>query len=795
VSSGAGDPDRTVDNLIGVTLQPGEQDTDNNFVDSNNGAITGTVKDDNGRPIPNVPIQLQNSAGIVVATTTTDSTGAYKFTEVEPGTYKVVETNLPAYPKNVSDNDSTPDDDPADLNKFTDNAVGVELKPGETDTGNDFVDSDNGKITGTVKDDALAPLGGVLLTLKDSNDDVVSTTLTNGNGVYVFDDLEPGVYTVVETNPPAYPANVLDQDQTPDDVLDSNTVVDNVIGVTLAPGETDDGNNFVDGDNGAITGSVKDDDAKPLSGATITLSNAAGTVIATTVTNSTGLYEFTDLEPGKYTVTETNPPGYKTDVSDGDTSLDDPSDGDLTPDNIIPVTLLPSETDSDNDFVDSNKGSISGYDNSDDGDAGDKDTLVDNTIAVTLKPSEDDKDNNFVDSDRGSISGSVRDDKGTALVNVDIVLKKPDGTIVASAKTNPSGQYTFNDVDPGNYIVEETNPPGYPKNVSDGDEEGDLDPEDLDLTPDNSIKVTLKEGETDAGNNFVDSNNGSISGTVTDDQGEPLGGVEIQLQKPGGSVVATTLTGSNGAYTFPEVEPDTYVLVEKNPPGYPGDVSDYDTKPDGDAGEDVVNADNKIPVILKPGEDDVGNNFVDSNNGLISGTVKDDKGDPLPDVTITLLKPDGSVVKTTATDTNGFYVFSEVEPGTYDIKETNLPAYPLDVSDYDGSDDTDPSDSDRSVDNLIGVTLKPGEKDTDNNFVDSNNGAITGTVTDDNGSFRLVAVLSSRPRRRTRTAPTVSLMWSPVIMLWSRATFLHTLATFPITIPPLIRTHRMPTQR
>lgn len=88
---------------------------------------------------------------------------------------------------------------------------------------------------------------------------------------------------------------------------------------------------------------------------------------------------------------------------------------------------------------------------------------------------------------------------------------------------------------------------------------------------------------------------------------------------------------------------------------------------DGDAGEDedVVNADNKIPVILKPGEDDVGNNFVDSTNCMISGTLKDDKGNLLPGVTIALKNPDGAVVKTTTTNASGFYVSSEVEPVTY----------------------------------------------------------------------------------------------------------------------------------
>jgi hypothetical protein len=49
-----------VDDLIGVTLKPDNKDTDKNFVDSNNGTITGKVKDDNGNPIAEVPIQLQS---------------------------------------------------------------------------------------------------------------------------------------------------------------------------------------------------------------------------------------------------------------------------------------------------------------------------------------------------------------------------------------------------------------------------------------------------------------------------------------------------------------------------------------------------------------------------------------------------------------------------------------------------------------------------------------------------------------------------------------------------------------
>ena len=56
-----------------------------------------------------------------------------------------------------------------------------------------------------------------------------------------------------------------------------------------------------------------------------------------------------------------------------------------------------------------------------------------------------------------------------------------------------------------------------------------------------------------------------ISDTVTGDQGNPLPCVEVQMQKPDKS---NNHNGQQPNHTFPEVEPDIYVLVEKNLPGY-----------------------------------------------------------------------------------------------------------------------------------------------------------------------------------------------------------------------------------
>jgi hypothetical protein len=97
-----------------------------------------------------------------------------------------------------------------------------------------------------------------------------------------------------------------------------------------------------------------------------------------------------------------------------------------------------------------------------------------------------------------------------------ITLKNVNDIAVATTETDAAGDYIFIEVAPGNYTVMEENDPLFPIDVSDYDTEVDGDEFDGDTTVDNAVKVTLKQAEIDAGNNFVDSNMGSISGNVTD---------------------------------------------------------------------------------------------------------------------------------------------------------------------------------------------------------------------------------------------------------------------------------------
>jgi hypothetical protein len=185
----------------------------------------------------------------------------------------------------------------------------------------------------------------VLVSLVDSVNQVIKTTLTDTNGSYKFDNVKPGLYFVPKTNPSGFI-----------DVSDIDGGDLNKIVVTITS-EDFVGNNFVDEQSSLaqILGSVtnNDPDKVPLAGVVITLSKD-GLDVATTITDATGWYTFVNLPAGNYTVEETNPVDYPLDVSGYDVIIDNdltdrkPSDNK----NVVKVSLWSGEVDDGNNFVD-----------------------------------------------------------------------------------------------------------------------------------------------------------------------------------------------------------------------------------------------------------------------------------------------------------------------------------------------------------------------------------------------------------------------------------------------------------
>ncbi len=223
----------------------------------------------------------------------------------------------------------------------------------------------------------------------------------------------------------------------------------------------------------------------------------------------------------------------------------------------------------------------------------------------------------------------------------------------------------------------------------------------------------------------------TIGGKVYDDlngngsfnAGEPTitSGVVITLSN--GLTTITTTTDVNGVYTFTNVLPGSYTVVEGNPPG-------YTSTGDKDGG-----APDSIAVTVTQGQSILDNNFFDAKPTLIAGGVYDDLNGngvqnggepPLSGVLITL-----SNGMTTTTVASGLYTFT-VMPGAYTVTETN----PINFTST-GAEPGTGAGTTSSVTNAdtIQVTTTSGSTSVANDFLDQDPVTITGTVWDDKNAI------------------------------------------------------------
>ena len=333
-------------------------------------------------------------------------------------------------------------------------------------------------------------------------------------------------------------------------------------------------------------------------------------------------------------------------------------------------------------------------------------------------------------------SGNVLDTQVTGDGSTDV-----DGDGVIDAV----GYYRFDGRTAGTYTVELTIPSKYAATY---------DPDNGTASPNGSATHVLTSNTHDTNVDFGLNAPvlADISGTVYFDANHDnafgsgdtgLGAVTVQLwtdpngdgDPSDGELVNEVLTRTDGSYRFEDMPAYSYVVVEVDPEDY---VSDSDV-----AGAPT---DNRIPVVL--GVVDVtGRNFLDDGDVLhaIQGTVYNDNGvgvstnnqfnaadTALAGVTVTLyLDADGDgvvgatdpSVDTQVTASNGGYSFPYLPDGNYLVVES-------DPTGFSSDDDTQGA----GTDNLIAVTLA-GADSTGNNFLDDEpTVSIGGTVWNDEGT-------------------------------------------------------------
>ena len=155
------------------------------------------------------------------------------------------------------------------------------------------------------------------------------------------------------------------------------------------------------------------------------------------------------------------------------------------------------------------------------------------------------------------------------LMGVTVQLVSATGTLLQSTLSTTNGAYSFSGLTPSSYQVRVTPPAGYqfttPNQGSDDTLDSDVDPATGRTT---LIVLADATGSRDwAGGLFRPVTIGDriwedVNGNGVQDSGEPgLAGMTVQLFNSYNTLIASTTTATNGAYTFHGLPPGNYYLI------------------------------------------------------------------------------------------------------------------------------------------------------------------------------------------------------------------------------------------
>jgi len=281
---------------------------------------------------------------------------------------------------------------------------------------------------------------------------------------------------------------------------------------------------------------------------------------------------------------------------------------------------------------------------------------------------------------------AVRDLDDPAVADVTLTLTGTDNLgqpVNRTTTTGVGGDFTFSNLRPGAYRLEETQPAGHLDGLDTVGSQGGTGANDR-------FDFALALGTTTTGidNNFGELLPARVSGAVYEDlnndgtlePGEPgIASVALQLQGRddlGAAVDRLVETDSAGVFSFDGLRPGVYTLSQSQPSGYL-DGRDTNGTQGGALGNDVIS-----DFTLASDIHGADNWFGELPPAALSGTVYEDRDedavidageDGIADVTVTLDGIDdlGNVVhRTLTTSTEGHFLFDTLRPGTYQLTET-----------------------------------------------------------------------------------------------------------------------------
>jgi len=524
------------ESYTGIILATGTDVTEKDFVYTQvpvaGNKISGFISGD----LPSLAGVTITLSGPSSGTTTTLPSGYYEFSGLSNGSYTI-------FPENISGYSVLPASHGA---MIFDN----------DDTDNDFsytADNNIYSIWGYVS--GVSPLSGRTIYLSG---DSSATATTGGTGYYEFENLPPnGTYEVTAETIAGYTVNPSEHN------------------VTMIGGNGGQNKNFAYTSSGPSTYSISGtiSGPSPLNGITITLTFISDGSTITTLTTSTGSFEFTGLSNGQYWVTPENIPGYwvsparrfVTILNDNNTDNDFSYSSDIYSiwgyvSGVSPLSGRTIYLSGDSSET-ATTGGTGYYEFENLPPNGTYEVTAETIAGYTVNPSEHNvtmiggnggQNKNFAYISSGpstyDISGNVTDNFGTPIQGRAITLS---GYSSDTITTDINGDYVFEDLTDGEtyYITPET-VPGYSVNPA-------------------QHQVTLSSSHA-PGNNFfyvpTAPSTYDISGVVTDNFGTPIQGRTITLS---GYSSDSTTTDINGIFVFADLtDGETYFITPETVAGY-----------------------------------------------------------------------------------------------------------------------------------------------------------------------------------------------------------------------------------
>lgn len=626
-----------------VTVEVGEGETMElpSLTMRDTGSVSGTVLDQDGKPMSGVTVALVNDADETVCETVTDENGAWHVEFLDYGTYFV---HYDAQDASIMSGAVTIGEEMAEVSAQSGGLAALTLYAFH-DLNKNGSRGENEKGFSGAEISVIAEVGGVEIT--------AASGVTDENGELTL-AVPAGTYMVRCELPEGYGYGVRGKsigakmsimDETTDRVqtsepltLEAGSVTE--VGIGTFAMATLKGHIWLDtSDDG-----VHQDDEPGQAGVTIRATGVKNGLVYETESDENGDFSFTQLRYGTYNVEYILPDGLvftRYSATGGNKR------------SIITSEFKRSATDQMVFERGETQTSLVGV-------------IQGSTINGIC----------FIDANHNG----VLDDGEEPLAGVKVVLyRQAIGKELLSAVSDENGQFSFSNIRGSTFRIKATIPKGYVYSIEGEGETGNrfapgTDRREYtisDITLENNSEMTVAIGAITYG---------SISGTVYQDDNfsgsidsseKAVSNVSVTLEDASGSKW-TVKTNKNGAFTFSELAPGEYILSAQAPDGKAftkqGEGSVLANVSGGMGESDALTLEMGADLtdvnigIITPGQV-TGTVFADHNdNGLL------DAGEEGMTGTVVYLVSENGSEESREVDASGTYLFDAVLPGTYTLR-------------------------------------------------------------------------------------------------------------------------------